>query len=254
MGKKVLITGASGFIAGHLIKELSEEYPLVLISRRELPYPFPRYSPEELERAFEVERPQAVVNTVGILKEKGESTYERAHTEFTEKLVELAKRWGVEKFIQISALGTSPEEESRYFKTKWQAEELVRSSAIPYLILRPSIVLGEGQKLYEDLRKLSRFLPVLAAPKMKVQPVRVERVVEAVKKGIECKLTGTVELCGDRVMSMKELFKEVLEELGIRRFVVELPKPLLLPVALLGLFGLDLEQYKMIKNNTCKEV
>ena len=252
MGKKVLITGASGFIAGHIIKELSKNHPLVLISRRELPYPFPRYSPEELERAFKVEKPQVVVNAVGILKEEGKNTYEKAHSEFTKRLVELSKRFGVEKFVQLSALGTSPKEESRYFKTKWEAEEAVRKSGIPHLILRPSIVLGKGQKLYDDLKKLS-FLPILAAPKMKVQPVRIERVVEAVKEGVECRLTGTVELCGERVMSMKELFEEALKELGIKRPVVELPKPLLLPAAVLGLFGLDLEQYKMIKDNTCKE-
>jgi len=252
MGRKVLITGASGFVAGHLIKELSKNYPLVLVSRKELSHPFPRYSPDDLERAFEVEKPQVVVNTAGILKEEGENTYEKAHGEFTKRLVELSKRFGVEKFIQLSALGTSPKEKSRYFKTKWKAEEAVRNSGIPHLILRPSIVLGEGQKLYEDLKKLS-FLPVLAAPKMKVQPVRIEKVVEAVKEGVECKLTGTVELCGERVISMKELFEEALKELGIRRPVVELPKSLLLPAALLGLFGLDLEQYEMIKDNTCRE-
>jgi len=252
MGKKVLITGASGFIAGHLIKELSKSYPLVLISRRELPYPFPRYSPEELEEAFKRERPNVVINTVGILREEGDNTYEKAHSEFTKRLVELSKRYGVKKFIQISALGASPREKSRYYTTKWEAEEAVRKSGIPHLILRPSIVLGKGQKLYEDLKNLS-FLPVLAAPKMKVQPVRIEKVVEAVKEGVECRLTGTVNLCGDRVMTMKELFEEALKELGIERPVVELPKPFLLPAALLGLFGLDVEQYKMIKDNTCKE-
>jgi len=254
MERKILITGASGFIAGHLIRELSRNYPPVLISRRELPYPFPRYRPEEISLAFERERPQVVVNTAGILKEEGENTYERVHREFTGRLVNLSKEHGVEKFIQISALGTSPQEKSRYFRTKWEAEELVRNSGMPHLILRPSIVLGEGQKLYEDLKKLSRYLPVLGAPKIKVQPVRVEKVVEAVREGIECRLSGTVPLCGDRVMRMKELFEKVLEELGIKRPVVELPKILLFPLAISGLFGLDLEQYRMIKDNVCREV
>lgn len=252
MEKKVLITGASGFIGGHIIKELSKKHPLVLISRKELPYPFPRYAPQEIEKAFKEERPKVVINTAGILKEEGDNTYEEVHREFTKELVKLSKKHGVEKFIQISALGTSPKEKSRYFKTKWEAEEAVRNSGIPHLILRPSIVLGKGQKLYEDLKRLS-FLPILAAPKMKVQPVKIEKVVEAVKEGVECRLKGTLPLCGERVVSMKELFKEALKELGIERPVVELPKILLLPAAVLGLFGLDLEQFKMIKDNTCKE-
>jgi len=243
MAGKLLITGAGGFIGGHLCRELSKEWEVIPFSR----------GGEDLEALFKKHLPEVVVNCVGILREEGDNTYEKAHSEFTKKLVELSKRYGVKKLIQFSALGVSPFEKSRYFTTKWEAEEAVRNSGIPHLILRPSIVLGKGQKLYEDLKGLSRFLPVLAAPKMKVQPVPIERVVEAVRAGAECRLTGTVSLCGDRVMSMKELFEEVLRELGIKRPVVELPKPLLLPVALLGLFGLDLEQYKMIKDNTCEE-
>ena len=256
MEKRVLIAGASGFIGSHVVKALSERgYEPVLISRnpeklKEKFPEFPVFSVSEIERTFSL-KPFAVVNAVGILKEEG-STYEEVHVRFTERLVELSKKYGVKKFVQISALGTSPEEKSRYFKTKWKAEEIVRKSGIPYAILRPSIVLGEGQKLYEDLRKLSRFLPVLGAPKMKVQPVRVEKVVDAVLKAVECQVTGTVELCGDEVVTMAELFRRVLREMGIRRPVVEVPKFLLFPLAVLKVGGLDMEQFKMIKDNTCK--
>ncbi len=252
MSKRVLITGASGFIAGHIVGELSKEYPLILVSRKELAYPFPVYHSSDLRKAFEVERPNVVINTVGILKETKRTTYREAHVEFTGSLVELAKEFGVRKFIQISALGTRKGAPSIYHRTKWEAEELVRSSGIPYLILRPSIVLGKGQKLYDDLKRLSRFLPVIFAPRMKVQPVRVERVVEAVKEGVECKLSGTFELCGEKVMSMGELFREVLKELRIRRPVFEVPKFFLLPAALIGLFGFDIDQYRMIEDNLCK--
>ncbi len=255
MGKRVLIAGASGFIGSHTVKALSEKgYEPILISRNHEKlrnkFPeFPAFSLSEIEKGFSL-KPFAVVNAVGILKEE-DSTYEEAHVELTKKLVELSKISGVEKFVQISALGTSPEEKSRYFKTKWEAEEIVRKSGIPYAVLRPSIVLGKGQKLYDDLRKLSRFLPVLGAPRMKVQPVKVEKVVEAVLKAVECQISGTVELCGDEVLTMGELFRRVLKEMGIKRPVVEVPKVLLFPFAVLGIGGLDLEQFRMIKDNTC---
>ncbi len=255
MGKRVLIAGASGFIGSHTVKALSERgYKPILISRNpeKLRGKFPEFSVfslSELEKAFSL-KPFAVVNSVGILKEEG-STYEEVHVELTRKLVELSKKHSVEKFVQISALGTSPEEKSRYFKTKWVAEEIVRNSGILYAILRPSIVLGKGQKLYDDLRKLSRFLPILGVPRMKVQPVKVEKVVEAVLKAVECQISGTVELCGDEVLTMGELFRRVLKEMGIKRPVVEVPKVFLFPFAVLGIGGLDLEQFKMIKDNTC---
>ncbi len=255
MERRVLVAGASGFIGSRVVKALSEkDFSPVLISRnlQKLKKRFPdfsAFSTSEIEKAFLL-KPFAVVNSVGILKEEG-STYEEAHVKFTEKLVELSKKHGVKKFVQISALGTSPKEKSRYFKTKWKAEEIVRKSGIPYAILRPSIVLGKGQKLYDDLKRFSRFLPVLGTPRMKVQPVRIEKVIDAVLKAVECRITGTVELCGAEVVTMAELFRRVLREIGIKRPVVEVPKFLLFPLAILKIGGLDLEQFKMIKDNVC---
>ncbi|WP_457677624.1 NAD-dependent epimerase/dehydratase family protein [Thermovibrio sp.] len=246
---RVLITGASGFIGSETVNALKElHYPL-LYSRRPLNSPFPLFT--ELKEAFLKGKPEVVVNCVGILKEEGGNTYRKAHFDFVRELLTLSKDFGVKKFVHLSALGTSKDADNPYYRSKWEGEELVRKSKIPYLILRPSIVIGKGQKLYSDLKRLSKFLPLIVAPKMKVQPVKVEKVLEAVKKGVECSLSGTVELCGEKVLTMGGLFREVLKELGIRRPVVEVPKELLLPVALLGLFGFDYNQYKMIKDNTC---
>lgn len=255
MGNRVLVAGASGFIGSNVVKVLiGKGYKPILTARnleklKNLFPQLPAFLVSEVKKAFSL-KPFAVVNSVGILKEEG-SSYEEVHVEFTKKLVELSKRAGVKKFIQISALGVSPNERSRYFKTKWEAEEIVRKSGISHAILRPSIVLGEGQKLYSDLKELSKFLPILGAPCMKVQPVRIEKVVETVLRAVECSVQGTVELCGNEVVTMAELFRKVLKELGINRPVVEVPKFLLFPLALLNLGGLDLEQYRMIKDNIC---
>jgi NADH dehydrogenase len=153
--------------------------------------------------------------------------------------------------VHISALGVRPDSRSRYHKTKWKAEEFIRNSGLPYAIFRPSIVLGKGQKLYEDLKFFSRFTPVILAPKMKVQPVSVEKVVDSVKGAIYGNVTGTFELCGDKVMSMKELFELVLSELGIKRLVLEVPRLFFLPMALVGL-GLTFDQYLMMEDNLCR--
>jgi uncharacterized protein YbjT (DUF2867 family) len=254
---KVLIVGASGFIGSYARKALREKgHSLILISRNpeklgKIHQGETAFSLSEIEKAFSL-KPEVVLNTAGILKEEKGVTYEEVHWKLTENLVSLSKKFKVKKFVLVSALGVSEREKSRYFTTKWKGEEAVRNSELEYAILRPSIVLGKGQKLYEDLKRLSRFLPVLGAPKMKVQPVRIEKVMKAIVDAVECRLKGTVELCGEEVLTMKELFKRVLKELGIRRPVIEVPKFLLFPLALLKVGGLDLEQYKMIKDNVCK--
>ncbi len=248
---RVLIVGASGFIGSNVLKELKGKYSLFAVSRREVKgAPFFTFS--NLPLAFKRVKPEVVVNCVGILREERGNTFKKAHVEVVRELLELSKENSVKKFVQISALGVE-RRKSQYQKTKWEGEKLVKSSGIPYLILRPSIVLGKGQKLYEDLKKISKFLPILVAPKMKIQPVKVEEVVKAVEKGIKCQLQGVVPLCGEEVITMKELFKRVLAELNLNKLVVEVPKPLLFPVALLGLFGFNLDQYKMVEDNICRE-
>ncbi|TCK06259.1 NAD-dependent epimerase/dehydratase family protein [Phorcysia thermohydrogeniphila] len=253
---KILITGASGFIASHLIKALPQEN-LILLSRSEklkTKYPkatFVQFSEEKIGELVVDSKPDVIVNLIGILVEKGNNTYEKVHFELTKRLVEAAKRVNLRKFIHISALGVRPNSRSRYHQSKWKAEEFIRSSGVPYAIFRPSIVLGEEQKLYEDLRFFSRFTPIIPAPKMKVQPVSVEKVVDSVRKAIYGDVTGTFELCGEKVMSMKELFELVLSELGIKRLVVEVPKVFFLPAALVGI-GLTFDQYLMMEDNICR--
>jgi len=250
------MVGASGFIGSYVRKALSNrEHSLILVSRNpeklgELHLGEASFSLSELEDAFKL-KPDVVVNAAGILREEKGVTYEEVHYKLVERLVLLAKRFKVRKFVLISALGVSGKEESRYFKTKWMGEEVLRNSGLAHAIIRPSIVLGKGQKLYSDLERLSRFLPVLGAPKMRVQPVKVEKVVETVVAAVECRIEGTVELCGEEVITMKELFKRALKELGIKRVVIEVPKVFLFPLALLKIGGLDVEQYRMIKDNVC---
>ena len=253
---KILITGASGFIATHLISELPEE-ELLLISRNEKlkeKYPsatFIPFSEENLQRAVKLYRPEVVVNFLGILKESKEETFEKVHFNYTKLLVDASLKSGVRKFVQISALGVTDKTRSRYYRTKFQAEEYIRQSGIPYVIFRPSIVMGRGQKLFEDLKLISKLTPLIIVPKYRVQPVNVKDVVGAIRKAIFEDITGIYELCGKRVVSLKELFQFVLSCIGKRRIVIEAPKQILLPLALLGV-GMTLDQYYMMEmDNVC---
>ncbi|RUM40733.1 MAG: complex I NDUFA9 subunit family protein [Desulfurobacterium sp.] len=253
---KILITGASGFIATHLISELPEE-ELLLISRNEKlkeKYPsatFIPFSEENLQRAVKLYRPEVVVNFLGILKESKEETFEKVHFNYTKLLVDASLKSGVRKFVQISALGVTDKTRSRYYRTKFQAEEYIKQAGIPYVIFRPSIVMGRGQKLFEDLKLISKLTPLIIVPKYRVQPVNVKDVVGAIRKAIFEDITGIYELCGKRVVSLKELFQFVLSCIGKRRIVIEAPKQILLPLALLGV-GMTLDQYYMMEmDNVC---
>ena len=227
---KVLITGGTGFVGSHIVEELEKEHYLFLTVRN--PY---KISPsqrvkiipfsEEIDEIVLQTKPDTIVNCLGILNEKGDSTFKKVHVEYVERLIEGAKKVKVKKIIHMSALGADINSKSRYAKTKAEGEQIIKNSGIDYIILRPSIILGKGQKLFEDLKKFSKLTPIILAPQGKVQPVHVSDVVETVKKGVEDENLKNIiiELCGNRIVSYKELFEFALSYIGKKRIVIQMP-------------------------------
>jgi len=229
----ILITGGTGFIGKNVIEELEKQYHLILPVRNpdKLEGESPNITvvdfPEELTEVVTRYNPDIIINLLGILNEEPKKgiTFEKVHVEYVRQLVEGAKRSGVKKFIQMSALGADENSKSRYARTKAEGERLVINSGIDYVILRPSIILGKGQKLFEDLKKFSVLTPVILAPKGKVQPVHIDDVVKTVKKAVDDDnlKNEIIELCGTRIVSYKELFEFALSYIGRKRIVIEMP-------------------------------
>ncbi len=227
---KVLITGGTGFVGSHIVEELEKEHYLFLTVRN--PY---KISPsqrvkiipfsEEIDEIVLQTKPDTIVNCLGILNEKGNSTFKKVHVEYVERLIEGAKKVKVKKIIHMSALGADINSKSRYAKTKAEGEQIIKNSGIDYIILRPSIILGKGQKLFEDLKKFSKLTPIILAPQGKVQPVHIIDVVDTVRKSIENEnlKNMVIELCGNRIVSYKELFEFALSYIGKKRIVIQIP-------------------------------
>ena len=86
----------------------------------------------------------AVIHLAGILVESPDSTYEQANVGSTRSMVEAANRNGVRKIVLVSATGADATSRNRYYRTKGEAEELVRASGINYTVLRAPLLLGHG--------------------------------------------------------------------------------------------------------------
>jgi uncharacterized protein YbjT (DUF2867 family) len=86
----------------------------------------------------------AVVHLAGVLVERPGSTYEQANVGSTRGVVEAARRSAVEKLVLVSAIGASETSANRYWRTKGQAEGLVRASGLSYTVLRAPLLLGSG--------------------------------------------------------------------------------------------------------------
>ncbi len=98
--------------------------------------------PGSLAAAFQ--GASAVIHLAGILVETPDSTYEQANVASTRSVVEAAKRSAVRKFVLVSATGADENSSNRYYRTKGQAEALVRASGLCYTVLRAPLLLGPG--------------------------------------------------------------------------------------------------------------
>ena len=98
--------------------------------------------PGSLDAAFQ--GASAVIHLAGILVEPPDSTYEQANVASTRGVVEAAKRSGVQKIVLVSATGADETSRNRYYRTKGQAEALVRASGLNYTVLRAPLLLGRG--------------------------------------------------------------------------------------------------------------
>ena len=255
---KILIAGAGGFVGTALLKRLAG-HELVLPSRDPekqkltgLGARFPAFTPD-LERLVAEQKPDIVINLLGVIRESAGGSFGLVHEEYTRRLLAGARAAGVKKFIQMSALGAAPDAPSAYHRSKFAGEELVKASGLPYVIFRPSFITGSGQKLFAELRSIARFVPALAAPSdCLAAPVPVEAVAACFARAAEdaAIVNEIFELGGDRVLNFREIFAEALASLGLRRPVIGLPLKFFFP--LLPFFRLfpvppmTLEQYRML--------
>jgi NADH dehydrogenase len=148
----------------------------------------------------------------------------------TRNVLEAAAKAGVKHFFHQSALGTREGAKSEYHRTKWEAEELVRDSGIPYTILRPSLIYGPGDlftvRLAEMIR-LSPVLPVIGSGRSRVQPVFIDDVVSCIVKAITSDaFRGRVlEIGGPDQLTYTEVTEAIADALGVDRPTVHLPLP-----------------------------
>jgi len=196
---QVFLTGATGFVGKHMVQRLlaeghavrallrvppGEKARVVQGFRQEGDF---RYVQGDVVSgsglAAAMKGCDAVLHLVGIIVEKAKNTFDAVHHIGTRNVVEAAKRNGIKRFIQMSALGVRKDGVAAYQTSKWKGEEEVRGSGIPYCILRPSVIFGPGDgfvtQMIQTMRQAPLFRPVPGSGKPRYRPIFIDDVTRA---------------------------------------------------------------------------
>lgn len=239
----VTLFGGSGFIGSQAVRALARRgwrirvavrNPVLAIEIQPLGDPgqiqFMRCditNPTDVAQA--VRGADAVVNLVGVLHDAGgKRGFDAVHTEAAKTIAEAAKAAGVERLVQISAIGADAASPSAYGRTKAQAEAAVRAVYPDAVILRPSLVFGAGDSFlnrFAAMATMAPALPLIGGGETRFQPVYVGDVAEAIARGVtRANAAGrTYELGGPSLYTFREVLELVRRETGRHRMLVPVP-------------------------------
>jgi uncharacterized protein YbjT (DUF2867 family) len=129
--------------------------------------------------------------------------------------------------VHISAIGADPDAASGYAATKGIGEALLRRGFPAATILRPSLVFGPEDALFNRFAGMARLMPIMPVicGDSRFQPVYVGDVADAVMAALaQADAAGTVyELGGPRVLTFRELLAYILKETSRKRRLVDVP-------------------------------
>jgi NADH dehydrogenase len=264
---QVLVAGGNGFIGTNLVDELLDRGHNVTVLARNpdgaaLPDGVDTVSGDitaydSIESALDGQ--DVVVNLVALsplFKPKGgNEMHDEVHRHGTENLVRAAEESGVDRFVQMSALGADPDGPTAYIRAKGQAETHVRESDLDWVIVRPSVVFGEGGEFVSFTKKLAPpfVAPLPGGGKTKFQPIWVDDLVPMLAAAVEDDehVGKTYELGGPEQLTLAEVAKVAHGADG--RSVTVVPVPMGLAGVGLSVAGsipgfpMGADQYRSLK-------
>jgi uncharacterized protein YbjT (DUF2867 family) len=242
----ILVTGGTGFVGRHVVQALlaagRDVRALVRDPKKDARLGCDLVEGDMTDAASlrrAVEGVDVVVHLVAIRQGKPEQ-FQRIMVDGTRGLLAAAREAGVGRFVLMSALGTSEESKDLvpYYGAKWQMEQDVKASGLPYVIFRPSFIFERDGGILPTFRKLAKLTPVtpiIGSGEQRIQPIWAGDVAAYFDRAIDLDAaTGrTFEIGGPDTVSWNEFWARLKRVLGMRRPSVHVPVGLMKVNALL---------------------
>jgi uncharacterized protein YbjT (DUF2867 family) len=227
---KILITGATGFIGGHIAEAMINAGHQVTLGVRNPASVQQRFKQAEyIQVDFTTDQDVAlwlprlknidvVINAVGIIREQGAQTFNALHRDTPTALFQACEIACVKRVVQISALGADETALSQYHLSKRAADDALSNLMLDWAILMPSIVYGPNAKsmaLFKAVAGLP-LVPLVDTGDQPIQPIHIDDLMVVVKNCVEAThpINKRIELMGPVPVTMKAFYTRLRNWLG----------------------------------------
>lgn len=244
---KILILGATGFIGSAILQRLAAEGHRITGLGRDpdkarRKWPAAEWIKADLAQLSAaawrplIEDQDVVVNCAGALQDSLSDDLGATQEKAMLSLYEAARALGGRHIVQISARTDGAAACLRFLATKRRADEALAASGLPFVILRPALVIGRnahgGTALLRALASFPGLLPLIHA-ESPVETVSLDDVAAAVSLAADGSIPAgsDLDLAADRTLTLSDLVKLHRTWLGLpAAAVIALPAALAKPV------------------------
>ena len=185
----ILLTGATGYVGGRLLKMLElRGFRIRCMARNpEILIPRAGQSTEVVEgNVLDLNSLKVALKGVSVAyylvhSMGSEGSFEENDRKAAHNFGKIAKAAGVERIIYLGGLGNEEEDLSPHLSSRQEVGKILRQYSVPLLEFRASVVIGSGSLSFQLIRSLVERLPIMITPKwvqVSAQPIAIEDLIE----------------------------------------------------------------------------
>ena len=239
--RRVLVTGATGYIGGRLVPRLLEAGLRVRCLVRDPERLRDRSWFHDVEVATgDVLRPdtlpaalQDVRVAYYLVHSLGAGAgYNARDLEAARCFGAAAAAAGVERIIYLGGLAAAESDLSEHLRSRQQTGAALREAGVPVTEFRAGVIVGSGSVSFEMIRYLTERIPALICPQWvytRTQPIGIREVLDYLVAALDVPASGgrTIEVGGADVITYGDMMMTYAAVRGLKRWL--LPVPVLTP-------------------------
>lgn len=235
--KKILLTGANGYIGKRILPILAENGDQVYCvvrdpSRFKVPQAFSenvQVFKADLTNEKELAQLPKEIDYVFFLVHamSGGGKFNETELKIAENFKQYLNQTTAKQCIYLGGIAND-KNLSKHLKSRQEVEAILNQSEVPLTVLRAAIVIGSGSASFEIIRDLVEKLPVMITPKWvsnRCQPIAVKDVLAYLTGVIGKEETyGKVfDIGGPEILTYEEMMQGYAKKRDLKRYIIHVP-------------------------------